>query len=321
MALQQFDVFLAHSSKDKPLIRKIYLQLKERGIRPWLDEEEIAPGSSFQDEIQQAIGLVKTAAIFIGHEGLGQWQELELKTLISQCIARKIPVIPVLLPGVTKIPERLPFLMEFHAVSFNGENDFRAFGQLEWGITQIKPTYDVANVVSDTSLSNHLNVPSSSSLEILEGFLSSGKLKKADKQTKKIILEHNRDAPLTAPAIRELPLDLLASIDQLWRKYGDDKFGLVIQRQLWQQCLEPQKPRFNPFAQGVPVTDSQAWNELGYLVGWRDVDRRVLPDPKINFSVEAPSGCFPQTRRWLHGGYGNDVKQFKVLMERIAQIR
>ena len=64
MTEQQFDVFLAHSSNDKPLIRQIYQKLTAQGIRPWLDEEGIAPGTKFQDEIQQAIGRIKTTAIF-----------------------------------------------------------------------------------------------------------------------------------------------------------------------------------------------------------------------------------------------------------------
>ena len=71
MTEQQFDVFLAHSSKDKPLIRQIYQKLTAQGIRPWLDEEGIAPGTKFQDEIQQAIGRIKTTAIFLGQGGLG----------------------------------------------------------------------------------------------------------------------------------------------------------------------------------------------------------------------------------------------------------
>lgn len=39
MTEQQFDVFLAHSSKDKPLIRRIYRKLSDLGMSPWLDEE------------------------------------------------------------------------------------------------------------------------------------------------------------------------------------------------------------------------------------------------------------------------------------------
>ncbi len=69
MAEQNFDVFLAHSSKDKPLIRQLYRRLKDQGINPWLDEEEIAPGTSFQDEIQQAIAQIKTELSALDREG------------------------------------------------------------------------------------------------------------------------------------------------------------------------------------------------------------------------------------------------------------
>ena len=141
MTEQQFDVFLAHSSKDKPLIRQIYQKLTAQGIRPWLDEEGIAPGTKFQDEIQQAIGRIKTTAIFLGESGLGPWQALELKSFISQCVRRGIPVIPVLLPGVEEIPEDLIFLQEFHAVLFRDSmDDENALFSLQWGITGQKPT-------------------------------------------------------------------------------------------------------------------------------------------------------------------------------------
>ncbi|MGJ3248300.1 MAG: toll/interleukin-1 receptor domain-containing protein [Elainellaceae cyanobacterium] len=156
MTERPFDVFLAHSSKDKPLIRQIYRQLKARGITPWLDEEEIAPGTQFQDEIQQAIGQIKTAVICIGKGNLGRWQALELKAFISQCVERDIPVIPVLLPGVELIPTNLLFLREFHAVSFHeGIEDERAFFQLEWGITGRKPTQSSSPSVSPLRL-HHL---------------------------------------------------------------------------------------------------------------------------------------------------------------------
>lgn len=146
MTDQQFDVFLAHSSKDKPLIRCIYHKLIDLGIRPWLDEEEIAPGTKFQDEIQQAIGRIKTVAIFFGQDGLGRWQALELKTFITQCVRRDIPVIPVMLPGVEEIPEELIFLQEFHSVFFrDGIEDEKALFSLEWGITGKKPQRKIEN--------------------------------------------------------------------------------------------------------------------------------------------------------------------------------
>ncbi|NEP20038.1 MAG: TIR domain-containing protein, partial [Leptolyngbya sp. SIO4C1] len=50
----EFDVFLAHNSKDKPFVRLIAEELKRFGLKPWIDEEEILPGQYFQDAIQDA---------------------------------------------------------------------------------------------------------------------------------------------------------------------------------------------------------------------------------------------------------------------------
>ena len=135
-----FDVFLAHNSADKPKVKAIAEALKKRGLKPWLDEEQIRPGLSFQQEIQQAIPLVRSAAIFIGSEGLGRWQVMELRTFISQCVRENISVIPVLLPNVSKIPDDLLFLQEFSMVSFaSGTDNLESLGRLVWGITGHKP--------------------------------------------------------------------------------------------------------------------------------------------------------------------------------------
>jgi TIR domain len=43
-----FDVFLCHNSEDKPAVREIAQKLSEKKIKPWLDEEQIRPGTSWQ---------------------------------------------------------------------------------------------------------------------------------------------------------------------------------------------------------------------------------------------------------------------------------
>ena len=136
---EEFDVFLAHNSLDKPLVRIIAEDLKKCSIRPWIDEDQILPGQSFQDVIQQIIPEVKSAAIFIGRAGLGRWQRSEMKALISQCQYRGIPVIPVLLHGITKIPSYAVFLEEYKFVEFkHGVDDKLALLELARGITQDK---------------------------------------------------------------------------------------------------------------------------------------------------------------------------------------
>lgn len=132
----EYDVFLAHNSLDKGFAESIGQALKRRGLNPWLDKEQIPPGHWFQDVIQQAINCVKSAAILIGPSGLGPWQVVELRSFISQCVERKIPVIPVLLPGVKSIPREVLFLREFRWVKFNASiEEPDALDNIQWGIT------------------------------------------------------------------------------------------------------------------------------------------------------------------------------------------
>ncbi|MBE9248504.1 TIR domain-containing protein [Dolichospermum sp. LEGE 00240] len=139
--MAEFDVFLAHNSIDKPVVKVIYEALKKRGITSWLDGEEIRPGSLFQDAIQKGIPLSKSAAIFIGKSGLGMWQGLELKVILSMCLKQNIPVIPVLLPEVSDLPPDMLFLKEFNYINiYDGEIvnkivNKRILDLLQWGIT------------------------------------------------------------------------------------------------------------------------------------------------------------------------------------------
>ena len=66
-----FDVFLCHNSDDKPAVREIAQQLVREGIKPWLDEREIRPGTSWQTALEQQIGFIKSAAVFVGDSGIG----------------------------------------------------------------------------------------------------------------------------------------------------------------------------------------------------------------------------------------------------------
>ena len=134
-----FNVFLAHNSADKPQVRAIAKELKRRKLKPWLDEEQIPPGRLFQEEIQKAIPQIQSAAICIGTKGLGKWQIIELQAIISQFIDKGSPVIPILLPGVDRIPDNLLFLQQFNWVRFEKIDDAASLYQLEWGITGIKP--------------------------------------------------------------------------------------------------------------------------------------------------------------------------------------
>lgn len=135
-----FDVFLAYDSQHESQVIGIANKLRQRRLNPWLEAEQMRPGSWSQDVIQQAIQNVNCAAIFLGSEELPKWELIKLATLISGFVEVGRPLIPVLLPGVDRIPEHLLFLNEIYCVRFtNGIDDVKAIDKLYWGITQHNP--------------------------------------------------------------------------------------------------------------------------------------------------------------------------------------
>ena len=133
-----FDVFLAYHSEDGDQVQAVWKSLKQRGLRPWLDRGQIPPGRWFQDIIRDAIPRVGSVAIFIGSNGLGRWELVELRAFKS--VLTGIPVILVLLPGVKEVPDELPFLKQLAWVRFEESVDEKqALDALEWGITGVRP--------------------------------------------------------------------------------------------------------------------------------------------------------------------------------------
>lgn len=135
---QDFDVFLCHNSHDKPFVQQIATQLRERGILPWFDVWELRPGSRWQRELENQIGQIKCAAVFVGKSGLGPWQDREQEAFISQFVKRNSPVIPVVLPDCKESPKLPVFLEGLHWVDFRKQNP-DPFDQLIWGITGARP--------------------------------------------------------------------------------------------------------------------------------------------------------------------------------------
>ena len=129
-----FDVFLCHSWADKPAVKKIAQQLKDRGVLPWLDEWELPPGQPWQPLLERQIASIKSAAVFVGAGGVGPWQEQELYGFLREFVARRSPVIPVLLMNAPEQPKLPVFLNAMTWVDFR-KLDPDPLAQLVWGIT------------------------------------------------------------------------------------------------------------------------------------------------------------------------------------------
>jgi hypothetical protein len=277
----QFDVFLAHNSQDKAQVRAIAYELKRCGLKPWLDEEQIPPGRPFQDVIQKAIQNVKSAAIFIGPKGLGKWQIMELRSLIGKLVEADIPVIPVLLPGVDGIPDDLDFLKQLNWVNFtNGIDDTQALNNLKWGITQEKP---ITEVQAD-DLSSQKGVDYTR----LRNLLEAGEWKLADEETLAVMLKaSDREAEgwLNVESIKNFPCTDLRTIDQLWVKYSNGRFGFSVQKRIWESFG------------GNPNADYEIYKKFGDRVGWRVKENWIDYPDNVIFSTSAPEGHLPGVGR------------------------
>ena len=137
-AASEFDVFLCHNSADKAAVKEIGQALRDFGVVPWLDEWELRPGLPWQKELERQIPRIRSAAVFVGREGTGPWQDLEVDAFLREFVNRGCPVIPVILSDSVGTPDLPFFLKGMTWVDFR-ESSPDPMERLVWGITDRKP--------------------------------------------------------------------------------------------------------------------------------------------------------------------------------------
>lgn len=135
----EFDVFLSHNSSDKPMVCRLGKALQARGFKVWLDEWELVPGRPWQEAIEEIIYSAKTAAVLVAKDGLGPWEEPEMRGCLSEFVNRGMPVIPVLLPGCPAEPQLPLLLKQFTWVDLRKGLRDEGLNKLIWGISGHKP--------------------------------------------------------------------------------------------------------------------------------------------------------------------------------------
>jgi hypothetical protein len=136
---QYFDIFLSYNSKDGPSVRRLAIALRARGLRVWFDEWESPPGSQWQERLEETIEAIRTAAVLVGKEGTGPWQDLAMWTYLNKFAEEGRRIIPILLPKAPNKPDLPLFLAEFKWLDLRGGLTEEALEQLTWGITGQRP--------------------------------------------------------------------------------------------------------------------------------------------------------------------------------------
>jgi hypothetical protein len=150
-------VFLCYNGEDRPEVKEIGQRLIQAGIKPWLDEWELRPGLPWQRALEKEITTIKSVAVFIGKNGIGPWQQMELEAFLREFVDRDCPVIPVLLADAPDKPALPLFLKAMTWVDFR-KSEPDPMKQLIWGVLDKKP--DVAH--SNNNSPSSSAAPSSS---------------------------------------------------------------------------------------------------------------------------------------------------------------
>ncbi|MFN0104709.1 MAG: SUMF1/EgtB/PvdO family nonheme iron enzyme [Bryobacteraceae bacterium] len=77
----RFDVFLSHSSKDKPVVRALAERMRNDGVRVWFDEWEILPGDNIPAKIEEGLEQSTVLVLCMSANAFGSdWAQLEAGT-------------------------------------------------------------------------------------------------------------------------------------------------------------------------------------------------------------------------------------------------
>ncbi len=129
----------------------------------------------------------------------------------------------------------------------------------------------------------------SPSFEKLDQLLQLGKLKDADSETKRLLLElagREKDGWLCPDDIKNLPSHALSAIDQLWLAHSNGRFGFSVQSRVWRSlgCT----------LSGDILTQTISENKFGQSVGWRKANTWLFPLDSFNYDIQAPQGSLPR---------------------------
>jgi len=84
-------VFLCHSSEDKPQVRELYRRLLHQGIIPWIDEEDILPGKNWEIEIKKAIRDCDVVIVCLSNNSINKRGFIQKEIKYALDVADEIP--------------------------------------------------------------------------------------------------------------------------------------------------------------------------------------------------------------------------------------
>jgi uncharacterized caspase-like protein len=118
----------------------------------------------------------------------------------------------------------------------------------------------------------------------LRELLADGEWQKADRETEVVMLKasgREDEGWLTEENMETFPCQDLRTIDELWVKYSNGRFGFSVQKRIW-KVIE----------NSIQDNNVDIWKYFGDKVSWR-VNDGWIGYSNLTFSVDAPEGHLP----------------------------
>ena len=119
-------LFLSHAGADSEAARRLKERIEQapqaraRNLKVWFDKDDLRPGESWQQQLEEAVGQRATAfAVYISARGVVNWVEAEVRLGLSRAISGKgqrFPFIPILAAGADGSQALPGFARQFQAV-------------------------------------------------------------------------------------------------------------------------------------------------------------------------------------------------------------
>ncbi|MGM3306983.1 protein kinase domain-containing protein [Anabaena sp. WFMT] len=128
----------------------------------------------------------------------------------------------------------------------------------------------------------------------LRELLASGKWKEADEETTRVMLAvvgRENDGWLSEKDIYNFPCQDIRTLDQLWVKYSNGRFGFSVQRRIYQSL------------RGTRKFHREVWDAIGDKVGWKK-DKKWMYYDDLTFDITAPEAHLPSGIFWFDSWWG-----------------
>ena len=108
---RKLNAFLCHASDDKPRVRKLYEQLRNDNVDPWLDEENLRGGQDWREEIPKAVRSADVVIVCLSQNSVSKEGYIQKEIGYALDKAEEKPegtiyIIPLRLEKC-KVPNRL----------------------------------------------------------------------------------------------------------------------------------------------------------------------------------------------------------------------